>query len=295
MISRFACSSVLTIAFLLSCSNASAWTTNINCEGTSGTKVAEGGANHFASVFSKTIYSTEQVADGAQSCKMGITAGSDGWGEFGAIASFPSHMARNGEVWIRLNLFIPSGFNVSTNTGVLKFMRVHTASSGGANEGYHDLLISKPGSSFWDTVLGNISSSYVYNYEAFAKLLAVGIPPTDDFKTGRWEAYELYVKFDSVSRNAGGQGTVRIWKNNKLLYERRDQATLRSADSYADSFYLFTYWNGNAPATQSLYVDDVIVTSDTPANKDAAGNAFIGGNAVVASKVPAPATSVVAQ
>jgi hypothetical protein len=225
---------------------------------------------------------------------MGVTAGSDGWSEFGAIANYPSHVGRNGEVWVRVNLFVPTGFNVSTNTGVLKFMRLHTFSAGGSNEGYHDLLISKPGSTFWDALLGDTKASLVYNFEAFARLLGVGVTPTDDFKTGKWESYEMYAKFDSVSRDAGGQALIRVWKNNKLLYERHDQATLKNADSYSDAFFLFTYWNGNAPATQSLYVDDVVMTSEAPAARDAAGNPFIGGN-IKLSVTPSAPKSVTVQ
>jgi hypothetical protein len=285
-------SSFLATGLLLVSANAGAWTTNINCEGGSvGAKVAEGGANQFSSTFAKTVYSNEQASSGSQSCKMGVTAGSDGWGEFGATYEFPSHVARGGEVWVRVNMFVPSGFDQTTNTGVLKFMRVHTATSGGANEGYHDLLISNPGATFWDAGVGNWVSSYIYNFEGFPKLLGVGVRPTDDLKAGKWESYEMYVKFDSTAANAGGQGVMRIWKNNKMLYERRDQATLVGTGSYADAFYLFTYWNGNAPATQSLYIDDVVVTSDTPPNRDASGNPFIGGN-LVASRAPSPPTSV---
>jgi len=40
-------------------------------------------------------------------------------------------------------------FNLTTNTGVLKFMRIHTP-CGGANEGYHDILIANPGATFWN-------------------------------------------------------------------------------------------------------------------------------------------------
>jgi len=286
--------SLFILGLLVSSSNANAWTTQIDCEGTNGAAVAQGGANHFSSVFSKTVYSNEQAASGSQSCKMGVTAGTDGWSEFGAIASYPAHVNRNGEVWVRLNLFIPNGFNVTTNTGVLKFMRLHTFSAGGANEGYHDLLIGKPGYTFWDTVLGNVSASFVYNFEGFAKLIGVGVPPTDSFQTGKWESYEMYVKFDSVSKDAGGQALVRVWHNNKLLFTRHDQATLKNVDSYSDAFFLFTYWNGNAPATQSLYVDDIVMTSETPAARDAAGNPFIGGKLTLAI-TPSPPTSVSVQ
>jgi hypothetical protein len=197
-------------------------------------------------------------------------------------------LKRGAEVWTRVSLFIPSSFNITTNTGVLKFMRVHTANSSGGNEGYHDLLISNPGTTQWDAGVGNWTASYIYNYEGFAKLIGVGTVPTNDAVKGKWETYEIYVKLDSTSKDAGGMGEVRIWKNNTLLLDRTNTATLVGSSSIADAFYLFTYWNGNAPATQSLYVDDVIVTSDTPANKDSAGHPFIGGTTPKSAAAPMP-------
>jgi len=277
---------------------ASAWTKHIDCEGgTLNSKVLDGGGgiNLFSSTFTLTTYSRDQVATGSQSCKMGITSGTDGWGNFGAISTFPSKIASGSEVWVRVSLFLPTGFNVSTNTGMLKFLRVHTASSSGGNEGYHDLLIAKPGATFWGADGKEYTASYISNYEGGGYPVGVGTRPANDAVLGKWESYEMYVNFDPVSKDAGGKGEVRIWKNNQLLLDRTNNGTLRSASSVSDSFYLFTYWNGNAPATQSLYVDDIILTSERPANRDAKGNPFIGGSTVVTEIRPNPPTNVAIQ
>jgi len=77
---------------------------------------------------------------------------------------------------------------------------------------------------------------------------------TNDLTMGKWETYKMYVKFDAVSKAAGGQGKLRIWKNNTLLLDRPDAPTLVQSSSLADHSYLFTYWNGTGPATQSLYM-----------------------------------------
>ena len=108
-------------------------------------------------------------------------------------------------------------------------------------------------------------------------MLPVGTVPANNVVNGAWETYEMYIMFDSVAKSAGGQAEVRIWKNNTLLLDSTSMRTLVSTASYADYFYLFTYWNGNAPATTSLYVDDITITSDTPANRDSHGYPFIGG------------------
>jgi hypothetical protein len=298
----------LVAAWALHPLSAAAWTTDINCEGgANGAKVAEGGANQFSSTFSLTDYSSTVAATGSESCKMGISAGSDGWGVFGATYAFPSNIGSGSSVWARVSLYVPIGFNVTTNDGMLKFMRIHTANSGGSNVGYHDLLISNPGLVNWSATLGNWSSSFVYNFEGHPNLIGVGKVPTNNIVQGKWETYEMNIKFDAVAKSAGGTGEVRIWKNNVLLLDSTSQPTLASSSDHSDGFYLFTYWNGNAPATQQLYVDDVVITTDTPSNRDTAGNPCLcgptpgGGSSTVSTGggsttvVPDPPSSVTVQ
>src|SRR5690606_2493299 len=121
---------------------ANAWTTKIDCEGGAlQQKVREGGSGTFTSSFSKTVYSSEQVGTGSQSCKMGISQGAEGWGEWGAVYQFPSKLHAGSEVWIRLSLYVPPNFNYSGSPW-LKFMRVHTATASVNNRGYLDLYIN---------------------------------------------------------------------------------------------------------------------------------------------------------
>jgi hypothetical protein len=270
----------LTAAWLLQPLSASAWTWDNNCEGGGvGALVAQTPLTGFTDAFSLTTYSKDQAATGSQSCKMSITAGSDGWGSWGGTVTFPSTIPSGGQVWTRVSLFVPSGFKTTTNDGVLKFMRIHTANSSNSNVGYHDLLIANPGTTQYSAAGKAFGSAYVYNYEGDPNLNAVGSATANAIAYGKWETYEMYVKFDPVAKSSGGTGEVRVWKNNTLLLDLTTQPTLVSSSDHSDSFFLFTYWNGNAPATQSLYTDDIIVTSDTPANKDSAGNPFIGGPA----------------
>ena len=62
--------------------------------------------------------------------------------------------------------------------------------------------------------------------------------------------------------------------------------TLNTSDAFADLFYLFSYWNGGAPQTQTMYVDDIIVTSQTPTTKDAQGNPYIGMGETIPPEQP---------
>lgn len=264
----------LVALWLLQPLSASAWTWDNNCEGgTVGALVSSASLTGFTSPFSLTKYSNAQAATGSESCQLGITAGSDGWGYWGGTITFPSIINSGGQVWARVSLFVPAGFNTTTNTGVLKFMRIHTATSANANVGYHDYAIANNGTVQYNAAgKALVSPGYIYGYEGIPNLMAVGTQSANGIAYGKWETYEMYVKFDAVAKAAGGTGEVRLWKNNQLLLDMVSQGTLVSSTDHSDAFFLFTYWNGNAPATQNAYVDDIIVSTDTPANKDASGN-----------------------
>ena len=287
---------------------ASAWTTNIACQGgTAGAQVAQGGTSQWTNAFTLMKYSTAQVPTGStQSCQLGVTAGSDGWDQWGGIYQFPTHLTSGSNLWIRLALYVPAGFNYNASPW-LKFMRVHTASPSNANMGYNDLYINPSGGSVWDQTLAKqITAPFSYYYESQGNVRAIGTS-ANNIAAGKWETYELHYTIDTKTKAAGGVGEVKIWKNNTLIADLTDQYQLKDATTYVESFYLFTYWNGNAPATQQLYVDDVTITTDTPSNKDAAGNPFIGapvlagsagtssGGTTTSTPVPNPPANVTVQ
>jgi hypothetical protein len=69
----------------------------------------------------------------------------------------------------------------------------------------------------------------------------------------------------------------RVWRNDILLIEDTESETLKTAKSYARAAQLFTFYSSSgSPVTQSTFVDDVVITNQTPANRDADGNPFIG-------------------
>lgn len=276
-VKNLAISATVSCAFLLSSSGAYAWAMKDDCEGVSKNM----------GLFSLSSYSSEQAASGSKSCKLGIAQGTDGWGSWGGTYTFPTKLNAGSELWIRVSLYVPEGFNYTANPW-LKFMRVHTASPSVSNQGYLDLYMVPDNQLLWDpNAKKDVYAPFDFYYEGKAITRPVGKAPTNNIVKGKWETYEIYYKLDSRSKDAGGTGEVRIWKNNVLLNVLTDQQTLVDAQTYAESFYLFTYWNGGAPATQSLYVDDIVISSDTPSNRDANGYAFIGGS-TVPSGTPAP-------
>jgi hypothetical protein len=267
-------------ALAVASGTANAWTIERNMDSLSvGAFAGEG-------FFDPVKVSSDVAYSGTKSAKLPVSGGTDAWGSFGGVFTFPQAMARGAEAWFRVRVYWPQGFDYTAPGagGRLKFLRFHTATSGGSNIGYDDIYINGPGS----------NPQFQYIYETVDQWVTLG-GAAEQIKFGVWETYEFYVKFDTASVAQGGQGRVRFWKNGNLVRDITDKVTLSQSTGKIDSALLFTYWNGNAPKTQSLYVDDVVITNDTPASRDSLGNPFIGMGAAgpsVPTKQPNPPSSV---
>ncbi len=243
-----------------------AWTINSNFElGTIGEKAI--GKNAMTGAFKYSVFTNEyQNTKSKKAAKFSIDAGTDGWSNWGGTYKFPTKLTEGDQIWFRAYVYFPVGFDYSATGLGLKTMRIHTSSPSGANEGYFDILISNVGGGI--SIGSEVSSATFYSNNPRS------IWENQGTKTpkGVWQALEMYVKFSSVP----GNGIFRVWQNGKLIFEDTKSFTLRTASSTSDLIYFFTYWNGNAPKTQSAYIDDVIVTTEIPNKIDSHGNRFIG-------------------
>ena len=222
--------------------------------------------------------SKERAYSDPNSCVFWIKEGATGWGTWGGTITLPQHLDSGDEVWIRLRMFVPEDFDYTSSSegSRLKFLRVRTRSASDSNHGYDDIYINPPGR----------QEPYGFIYEGEQKWRMFGSPKTSINK-GTWETWEYYLRFDSVPVTSGGRAIVRVWKNGELILETTERKTLKTAESYATAVYLFTYWNGGSPKTQHLYVDDIVITTSTPGDRDRYGNAFVGvGNELSAPRPP---------
>lgn len=92
-----------------------------------------------------------------------------------------------------------------------------------------------------------------------------------------WESYEFAVTLDTVSVDKGGQGRVKFSRNGILIADITDHTTLKNADAYSHRALLFTYWNGGSPKDQHMYADEIIITNETPSERDSHGNYYLKG------------------
>ena len=89
-----------------------------------------------------------------------------------------------------------------------------------------------------------------------------------------WETYVYRVRFSTTNpliqfyKHIGESGFTNDGKpiggNLQLLFEDTSDQTLGSPSSLITHFLLFTYWNGNAPRSQSMYIDDLLISTSAP-------------------------------
>lgn len=238
------------------------WTIELDFEqNTAGQRCA------FDDAANQSFVSTARASNGTRSCEFNINQGATGFGDWGGIVDLPSNLTSGDEIWIRVKTYWPTGFNYdSTSEGNrLKFIRLHTRTSSDSNQGYDDWYINPQGA----------TQPFRFIFEGEQVWEPFGTA-NDRITHDTWETYEIYMKLDSVSVDNGGQARIRVWKNGNLMEEITGRKTLVSSASYADLLYFFTYWNGGAPKTQSMYVDEIVLTSDTPTSTDNNGNPFVG-------------------
>jgi hypothetical protein len=255
-------SKILSALFLtFFCISVSAWTIHADFDsGEIGTE-ADNGNDGFSGAGGGSIYSDETSVKG-HSAKLHIKEGKTGYGMWGGHFIFPERAYRGDSLWYQVHVYFPEGFDhYSYGEGNrLKFLRIHTLSSDNKNHGYIDLYIDRKGS----------TNPFKWIYEGAAEWTNVG-DESDMIEKGRWESYQMHVTLDTVPVSQGGKAKVRIWKTGRLLRNITNRATLKTETDYASRALLFTYWNGGAPKTQSMFVDEITITNRTPASYDAQG------------------------
>ncbi|MBW3225626.1 polysaccharide lyase [Marinobacter adhaerens] len=245
-------------------------------QGAIGSK-ATGNAQNFDGAAGGSFITDEKVLNGEKAAKLTVTGGSTAFGEWGGIINFPEALGKGEEVWFSVNTFFPEGFDYdSSGEGWhLKFLRVHTSTTSGENRGYNDWYLNPEGSTI----------PHKYICECQQRWFDFGTR-SEEIQRGQWESYEMYIKFDDVPQDEGGTALVRVWKNGKLLREITGAKTLYGPDDISSRAHLFTYWNGGAPKTQFMYVDDIIITNETPNFRDAFGNPYTTGDTGVSRPEP---------
>jgi hypothetical protein len=86
----------------------------------------------------------------------------------------------------------------------------------------------------------------------------------NSFQRDTWQRVTVNLRFHATPKSSGGYAQTRVWRNGQLLTDETRMQTLSAPTDVADALYLFTYWNGNAPRTQSLWMDKIQMTNSQP-------------------------------
>ena len=145
-------------------------------------------------------------------------------------------------------VFPDTGFSWSrTNTNqapYIKFFRFHKRTSSGANNGYNSLMMQEnksPWISLENTTQPNVFQS----------------SPRTTLENGSWQYLEAYFKMSTDP----AVGNVKIWLDGSLILDNNVQ-TMDSNASQVDFSYLFSAWNGKPPQSQSLWIDDLYISTE---------------------------------
>lgn len=235
------------------------------------------GEASFTSDGSRTVYSNEESYSGNMSIKMTARGGSTGFGSFGGIVDFRRctgdaefKLQKGDEIWLRSRILVPGDWEF--NSGRNKFLRLRTYHESGGevmSDGYNDLYIDgHPEKKDFQP--------FHFIYEGEHRWYGMGTIE-DDFVRDQWKTVEWYLYLDDKKASQGGNATVRVWVDGILIGETFERITLKYPTSYISNLNFFTYYgNERSPKDQSVYVDDVVITTDQPLTKDEAGNRFIG-------------------
>lgn len=217
-------------------------------------KKAEKTPDGFDDAAGYSVYSNERSAEGGMSARLSIDAGSEGWGWWGGVITFPTRLAKDADLWLQLYVFMPEDFVIKTpGNGSLKFIRIATKNLAGNNAGYIDIQLQDDGTT---------TSSMRMIKEQQDRWFLFG--NAGSFKRGVWQRVSVNFTLSAVPAADGGNARVRVWHNGGLITDEPRVKTLTSSTDVATMLYLFTYWNGRAPRTQSLWVDDIRIAAGRP-------------------------------
>ncbi|WP_196159518.1 hypothetical protein [Reinekea sp. G2M2-21] len=257
----------LAIAFIQSmlCMPVYAWTINADFDdGNLGAR-ADQGNDGFHGDGSETLYSNAQKLKG-NSASISIEQGEEGFGSWGGAFNFPEALGKGDTLWLQVHAYYPKGYdNYSYSAGGrLKFLRIHTVDSSGSHCCYNDI--------YWEG--SDSSTPLAFIFEGQDEWKQIG-GMDDHINFDVWESYQIVTTFDTIPVDQGGLAEVRFYKNDQLIGKVTDSKTLNADNHTADFTFLFTYWNGGSPKTQTMWVDEITLTNETPPTLDSEGKPYL--------------------
>ncbi|HAR41713.1 MAG TPA: hypothetical protein DCS07_03650 [Bdellovibrionales bacterium] len=198
--------------------------------------------------------STDRAAYGTKSAKMYMSKG-DG-GTYGSLTH--PLVTTGAEVWARAYYYFASpwswGNAINAPDSAIKVFRpIH--------------FEVPPDQSWYLSVFGNSYNQIMLSNEAGDAQPRASV----GFDIDKWQCIDMYVKLSAT------QGIFRIWKNEQLIVEDIASRTMPFAGAVSDGIaYVMSNWNNGTAQAQTMYVDEVIITTERPSKVDANKYPLIG-------------------
>lgn len=253
-------------------------------------------------------------APGKTSCaELSIKVGSDGdptdvgtgMGPFGGnIILGADEVVEGEEIWWAMRIMFPTGFNFLTPNPILKYVRLAQI-----NKNTHAEPRDTTGKLEWmisNGVADVGGTPFVTGWSLQSEVWALPQPstvrPSDRNIANPLNSFHWVCGYAKVSATAA-LCNLRIWCDDLLAFECTQgqfnkwhtgagyqtdtrvapAAILLNINQAMDQFYIFTYWNGLSPQSQSLYIQDIVVHKNpaTIISTDEFGNKMIASADVV--------------
>ncbi len=242
-----------------------ALTTSRDFEGGAVGSLAKG-ASGFDYAGTLTTFSSDRAMSGTGSAKMAWQKGNEGFAADHGNISMPN-VTNGGEFWARGYFYFASPWSWISNTGTYSVIKVlrGVSDSGGMPSIFSD--------SNGSIVLSNEPASRQFITKSSLDI-------------GKWVCLEMYVKVSSSS-----SGIIRIWKDGVMVAEDIGYKTIALSNNYINSIQVMSNWNNAPSQNQTQYIDEFVVTTDTPSNVDSLGNPMIGPINWAASSPPPPSST----
>jgi hypothetical protein len=220
--------------------------------GTVGT-AANGTADGFSGEATQSLYTTEQVFEGGQACKLQRrNVDGPGFGEYGGIINLTNAAANGDVVWFDMMFRLTTQESLDEMRVASKFVRLSTKTAVNGNGGYNDL--------YWSS---GIRSAFQYQAikEGVWQWSAMGTWGTVQPET--WHRISIRFGMGNVAVSSGGSGSLRVWLDGVQLTNDLTFPTLVNATDIADAVYIATQYDHPEYQLEfSWYVDRIRVAKN---------------------------------
>lgn len=228
----------------------------------------------------KNFYTSEYYLSPPNAIRFYLKKGNENSGQY--TFNLPSDLREGDELWIRIYLYVPQGFDWSCNP-ITKLVRIAISNSEGKSEGYCSILATKPINYGCNSGSPNKFGFMVIGEEMNSNQKPPPICQNKNsrdggafLETGMWHCIELYLRISFA------KGITRSWHNGILRHEYfyptipLSGYVPREKTKNWTQHHLLGWWNGGPSRDQHIYFDNMIITNQRPSKTDLEGNYMIG-------------------